>query len=84
MTYDDLTEVLATTFRVKRELMSPGTTFADIGLESLALAELSAIIGVRTARDVKLHPTMAISTATADSEPELVTEPRRNAPSSCP
>ncbi|MEV6952635.1 acyl carrier protein [Streptomyces sp. NPDC051183] len=67
MTYDELTEVLATTFRVKRERMNPAATFADLGLESLALAELSAIIGARAARDIELHPTMPLLSATGSS-----------------
>ncbi|QLE74593.1 acyl carrier protein [Streptomyces rectiverticillatus] len=67
MTYDELAEVLATTFRVDREQMSPAATFAEVGLESLALAELSAIIGVRTARDIELHPAMPLLSATGNS-----------------
>lgn len=67
MTYDELTEVLETKFRVKPELMSPGTTFADVGLESLALAELSAIISLRTAQDTELRPTMPLLSATTGS-----------------
>ncbi|HZR02296.1 MAG TPA: phosphopantetheine-binding protein [Burkholderiales bacterium] len=38
--YEDIKELLVTKFEVKPELIEPGATLADLGLDSLSTAEL--------------------------------------------
>ncbi|MGK5729470.1 acyl carrier protein [Streptomyces sp. URMC 124] len=65
MTYDELIELLATRFGVARDKMRPEATLTDLGLESLAVAELSVIISEHTDRDTELRPGMPLASAAA-------------------
>lgn len=63
MTYDELTELLATRFGVARDKMRPEATFTGVGLESLAVAELSVIVSEHAQRDIELLPSMSLTSA---------------------
>ncbi|WP_179083230.1 acyl carrier protein [Streptomyces rectiverticillatus] len=65
MTYHELTEMLATRFGVARDRMRPEATFTDVGLESLAVAELSVIVSEHTEGDTELLPSMSLASAAA-------------------
>ncbi|MEV6952637.1 acyl carrier protein [Streptomyces sp. NPDC051183] len=65
MTYYELTDMLATKFGVARDRMCPEATFTDLGLESLAVAELSVIVSEHTERDTELLPGMSLASAAA-------------------